>query len=284
MGRSASSLAAAAEQLTSTAKTMAVNAQQTSQRVFSVSSASEEIGCNIHSVASAAEEMSTSIREIASSASDAAKVAGEAVDAASKANATMSRLGESSGRIGEIVKLITGIAGQTHLLALNAAIEAARAGAAGKGFAVVANEVKELAKETAKATEDIGRKIEIIQSDSRAAVEAISAIGDTIGRISGLQTTIAGAVQQQTQTTNEISRSTSDVANGSGEITRSITEVAAAAQSTSDGASYTERAALELSRMATEMQEFVSRFHYGEAVPAVPARAAAAAWPDRMVQ
>jgi methyl-accepting chemotaxis protein len=186
---------------------------------------------------------------------------------AEKANTTMRRLGESSSSIGEIVKVITSIAGQTHLLALNATIEAARAGEAGKGFAVVANEVKDLAKETAKATEDIGRKIETIQSDSHDAMKAITEIGQTISRISGLQTTIATAVQQQTQTTNEISRNTSDVANGSSEITRSIAEVAASAQSTSEGAGYTQKAALELSRMATELQAFVSRFRYNETAP-----------------
>jgi methyl-accepting chemotaxis protein len=186
-------------------------------------------------------------------------VATSAVKVADKTNATVSKLGESSVEIGNVIKVITLIAQQTNLLALNATIEAARAGEAGKGFAVVANEVKELAKQTAKATEDIGRKIEAIQTDTKGAVDAIAQIGRIISQINDIQSSIASAVEQQTATTAEISRSVNEAALGSREIAQNVMGVAQAARSTTEGAANTKGSADELSRMAVELQRLVTQ-------------------------
>ncbi len=180
-----------------------------------------------------------------------------AVDVARTTNETISKLGESSAEIGKVVKVITGIAQQTNLLALNATIEAARAGEAGKGFAVVANEVKELAKETAKATEDIGHKIEAIQGDTRSAVSAIGEISSIINQINDISNTIASAVEEQTATTNEIARNAAEAAKGSTEISRNIANVSEAARSTTEGAANTLTAAQELARLASELMQVV---------------------------
>src|SRR5437763_105213 len=204
--------------------------------------------------------MGASIREIASSAAEASEVADRAVAAAETTTATVSKLGDSSAEIGNVVKVITSIAEQTNLLALNATIEAARAGEAGKGFAVVANEVKDLAQETAKATEDISRRVEAIQADTASAVEAIGEIGRIIGQINDYQLTIASAVEEQTATTNEMNRSVTDAATGSTEIASNITGVAGAAHTTSQGVAESRRALDEMSRMSTNLTELVHRF------------------------
>jgi len=204
--------------------------------------------------------MGASIKEIAKNATEAAKVASAAVRAAETANATVSKLGESSAEIGQVIKVITSIAQQTNLLALNATIEAARAGEAGKGFAVVANEVKELAKKTAKATEDISRKIETIQIDAKAAVDSIGTISQVINEINGISNTIATAVEEQNATTNEMARNVSEAAHGSGEITSNIAGVAEAAESTSRGASDTQKAAQQLVETSAELRRLVERF------------------------
>jgi methyl-accepting chemotaxis protein len=201
--------------------------------------------------------MSASIREIARNAADAAKVAREAVDLAASTNATVTKLGDSSTEVGNVIKVITSIAQQTKLLALNATIEAARAGEAGKGFAVVANEVKELAKETAKATEDISQRIEAIQADSRGAVAAIGKISTTINQINDIQNTIASAVEEQTATTNEMSRNVAEGAKGSNEISRNIAGVATAARDTTAGAAKALESARVLTVMATELEKLV---------------------------
>jgi methyl-accepting chemotaxis protein len=193
---------------------------------------------------------------------EAAKVANGAVHVAETTNATITKLGESSQEIGNVIKLITSIAQQTNLLALNATIEAARAGEAGKGFAVVANEVKELAKETTKATEDISQKIAAIQGDTQGAVAAIKQISSVINQINDISNTIASAVEEQTATTNEINRNIAEAAKGSTEIAQNITGVAQAAQSTSGGATQTQSASGELSKMASELQMLVSHFKY----------------------
>jgi methyl-accepting chemotaxis protein len=187
-------------------------------------------------------------------------VATFAVEVADKANANVAKLGASSAEIGNVIKVITLIAQQTNLLALNATIEAARAGEAGKGFAVVADEVKELAKQTATATEDISHKIEAIQGDTRGAIEAIEQISKIIHQINGLQHTIASAVEEQTATTGEISRNVSEAAQGSNEIAQNIAGVAQAARGTTDGASNTKSSADDLSRVAGEMQKLVAKF------------------------
>ncbi len=252
---SAQTLGASAEELTAVSTQMAANAEETSAQANVVSAASEQVSKNVQTVATGVEEMNSSIREIAKNATESARVAGQAVSAADAANKTIGKLGDSSLEIGKVIKVITSIAEQTNLLALNATIEAARAGEAGKGFAVVANEVKELAKETAKATEDIGHKIEAIQADTRGAVDSIRQIGQVIAQINDISNTIASAVEEQTATANEMSRNVGEAAKGTAEIAQNITAVAQAAQNTTQGANNSQQAASELSRMATELQQ-----------------------------
>jgi methyl-accepting chemotaxis protein len=206
--------------------------------------------------------MGASIKEIAKNASEAARVAAQAVRVTQDTNSTITKLGESSAEIGNVIKVITSIAEQTNLLALNATIEAARAGEAGKGFAVVANEVKELAKQTAKATEEIGQKIGAIQSDTKEAVGAIEQISTIITQINDIQSTIASAVEEQSVTMNEVGRNVTEAARGSSEIAQNITGVAQAAQNTTSGASDTQSAASELSRMAAELRQLIGQFQY----------------------
>ena len=260
IGGTAETLAAAADQLTGLSQGMGDGAAMTSDRAGSASSASVQVSASIQTVATAAEEMTASIREIAKNATEAATVATDAVSVASEAQGTVASLGESSAEIGQVIKVITSIAQQTNLLALNATIEAARAGDAGKGFAVVANEVKELAKETAKATEEIGQKIEAIQSDTQGAVSAISRITEVIARINDIQSTIASAVEEQTATTNEIARSVTEAAAGANGIAEDVTQVAAAAADTSTGAEETLKSATELTGMAGVLKDLVGRF------------------------
>ncbi len=255
----AKALTGAAEELASTSAQMSAGAEETSTQATTVSSASEEVSSNVQTVATGIEELEASIREIAKNASEAAKVATRAVEAASSTNTTINKLGTSSAEIGQVIKVITSIAQQTNLLALNATIEAARAGEAGKGFAVVANEVKELAKETAKATEDISQKIEAIQADTKGAVKAISEISEVIGRINEIQVTIASAVEEQTATTNEIGRNITEAAKGSTEISSAITGVAQAARDTAMGASGTQKAASELTEIAAGLQALLDK-------------------------
>jgi methyl-accepting chemotaxis protein len=172
----------------------------------------------------------------------------------------MNKLGDSSAEIGNVIKVITSIAEQTNLLALNATIEAARAGEMGKGFAVVASEVKDLAQETSRATEDISRRVEAIQSDTSGAVAAIEEISIVIQRISDFQTTIASAVEEQTATTAEMNRSVTEASGGTGEIAQNITGVAEAARMTSQGVAETRQASADLARMSTELSSLVSTF------------------------
>jgi methyl-accepting chemotaxis protein len=263
IGQTSEILASSAEELSSVTQQMAANAEETAAQANVVSAAAEEVSTNVQTVATGTEEMSASIKEIAKSATDAARVAETAVGVAERTNETVAKLGESSAEIGKVIKVITSIAQQTNLLALNATIEAARAGEAGKGFAVVANEVKELAKETAKATEDISQKIEAIQTDTRGAVEAIGQISAIINQINDIQNTIATAVEEQTATTNEIGRNVTEAAKGSSEIANNICSVATAAASTTQAANDAQSATAELARMSATLQEVVNTLKHG---------------------
>jgi methyl-accepting chemotaxis protein len=262
IAQNSQALASSSEELSAVSHQMSSNAEETSAQANVVAAAAEQATRNLQTVAAATEEMSASIAEIANSASSAASVAARAVGKAGVANMTMSRLGESSVSIGEVVKVINSIAQQTKLLALNATIEAARAGAAGKGFAVVANEVKELANETAKATEQIDQQIQGIRKDTEGAREIITEISGIIAQMHDVSTTIASAVEEQTATTKEIGRNVHEAVEGELQVTGTIKSVALAAKDTSVGAQSTQTAACELSHMATELRELVERFKY----------------------
>ncbi|MBL9169401.1 MAG: PAS domain S-box protein [Verrucomicrobiales bacterium] len=259
VNQNAQALSSAAEELTAVSQQMSANSEETATQSNVVASAAEEVSKNVATVATSAEEMSASVKEIAKNANDAARVATEAVTVASNTNKTVAKLGESSIEIGKVIKVITSIAQQTNLLALNATIEAARAGEAGKGFAVVANEVKELAKQTATATEDISQKIEAIQTDTKGAVSAIDQISKIIGQINDISNTIASAVEEQSATTNEIARNASEAAKGSTEISKNIANVSMAAKNTTEGANNTLSAATELSKLASDLRRVVEQ-------------------------
>jgi methyl-accepting chemotaxis protein len=257
---SAGGLAGSSGELSTVSGSLRTAAEEASTQAETVGATAEQVSRNVDMVATGTEEMTASISEIAKSASQAADVAAEAVVIAEEANQTVAKLGTSSAEVGDVVRVITAIAEQTNLLALNATIEASRAGEAGRGFAVVAGEVKELAQQTSTATGEIGRRIEAIQADTRAAVEAIGGIGQVIGRINDLQTTIASAVEEQTVTTNEISRTISEVASDSKSIALSIIGVTGAAAQTTGDAAATQRTAEELAHTTAELREIVARF------------------------
>jgi methyl-accepting chemotaxis protein len=260
IGHNAQSLGTSSEELNAISQQMSANAEETATQTGVVSAASEQVSKNLTVVATSSEEMLASIREIAKSANEAAKMAKNAVTVAETTNQTVRKLGDSSLEIGNVIKVITSIAEQTNLLALNATIEAARAGDAGKGFAVVANEVKELAKQTAQATEDISQRIEAIQGETKGAVQAIGQIATLITQIDDVSNTIASAVEEQTATTNEIGRNITEAARGANEIARNVSSVADAAQSTAQGATDTQKAARALTEMAVQLQALVGQF------------------------
>ncbi len=260
ISNSASSLSGAADDLTSVAVTLQHGADGTSAQATSASSAAEQVDAGVRSLATGTGEMSASIAEITTSASRAAAVAQEAVAVADATNRKIADLGAASSAIGSVVALITSIAEQTNLLALNATIEAARAGQSGKGFAVVAGEVKELAQQTARATEEITAQIGAIQASTTGAAEAIGRIQEVIGQVNDFSTTIAGAVEEQSATTAEMTRGSSAAAAGSGEIVRAVSDVARLATTTAEGARSAQDAAARLSRLAEDLRTLVGAF------------------------
>jgi methyl-accepting chemotaxis protein len=262
LASSSTSLAARADELQNASRGLADGAERTAGEVSKISGSSHEVSNSVQAVASGAEEMNASIREIAVSTSEAASVAGQAVDASAAAEQIMVRLGSSSAEIGDVIKVITSIAEQTNLLALNATIEAARAGEAGKGFAVVAGEVKDLAQETAKATEEIGQRVRAIQTDTAGAVESISEIARVIGRINEYQTTIASAVEEQSAVTTSMAGDLNVAASGADRINGGIGEVVHAADNTMHGAQATRSAAAELTSMSEELRAIVGGFKH----------------------
>jgi methyl-accepting chemotaxis protein len=255
-------LAASSASLTDVAGQVGASADEASSRAEMVARSADEVSQNVQAVASGSEEMGASISEIAQNANEAARVATGAVQAVESTTGTMNKLGDSSREIGDVVRLITSIAEQTNLLALNATIEAARAGDAGKGFAVVADEVKQLAQETARATEDISRRVEAIQEDADQAGRAIADIAGVITRINEFQTTIASAVEEQTATTQAINAGVTEAASGSNVIAQNIAGVAEAAGATAGSMSQARTNASELSSMSGELARLVSGFRF----------------------
>ncbi|WLD11511.1 methyl-accepting chemotaxis protein [Planctellipticum variicoloris] len=249
-----------ATEMQASSKSMAAASEETARQSQVVAAASEEATRNVETVSSAAEELSKSIAEIARHVQEASKMTANAVSEADRTNVTIRQLGDSSNEIGHVVKVITSIAQQTNLLALNATIEAARAGEAGKGFAVVANEVKELARQTAKATEEISQKINAIQGATSTAVTAIGSIGDNIRKINEISTTIASAVEEQTAATNEISRNVAEAARGTAEVSSNIAGVSQAADEGGRGASDILAASEGLAQESTRLDSVATDF------------------------
>jgi len=252
--------AEAAVELEKTSLAVATASEDTSTQAGVMAAASEQVSRNVATVAAGAEQMGSSIAEIAGNASGAARIAVEATQVAAQTNEQVARLGVSSQEIGAVVKTITSIAEQTNLLALNATIEAARAGDAGKGFAVVASEVKDLAQETAKATEDIARRIEAIQDDTSGAVEAIGRIASIVEQINDYSATIATAVEEQTVTTSEMSRNVAEAAAGTSEAAAHITSVATMAVDSAQAAQGVATGVRRIAESVTASADSLDRF------------------------
>jgi methyl-accepting chemotaxis protein len=256
-------LSSAATEMEATAQSMTAIAAQTNTQSMTVASAAEQASANVQTVAAAAEELSVSIQEIASQVAQSSRVAERAVDGANRTNTTVRMLAESAERIGQVIALINTIAGQTNLLALNATIEAARAGEAGRGFAVVANEVKELANQTAKATDEIGSQIASVQQATQECVNAIQHIAATISEMSQISNSIAAAVEEQGAATKEIARNVQEAARGTEQVTSNITDVREGAGQTGSAASQVLSAAQELARHSSDLSSEVDTFLAG---------------------
>jgi methyl-accepting chemotaxis protein len=247
----------------STAQSMSATAEETSQQAVTVASAAEQASANVQTVASAAEELLSSIAEIGRRVTQASGIAGSAANDGRRTDVIVRGLADEAQKIGEVIKLIQDVAGRTNLLALNATIEAARAGEAGKGFAVVASEVKNLANQTAKATDEIRARIAAIQSQTSAAVEAIRGICGTIEEINGISSSIAAAVEEQSTATREISRSVQQAATGTAQVSDNIGGVSTAADNTGAAASQVLGSASELAKQSeilrSEVENFLTR-------------------------
>jgi len=252
----------ASQELASIGENIGETANQSKIQAEDGNEAADELARSIDSLAAGSQEMSMSIAEIATNANDATKIATNAVSVATRTSETIHHLGDSSGEIGDVVKVITSIADQTRLLALNATIEAARAGESGKGFAVVATEVKDLAQETAEASESIVQRVDSLLTDTTQAMEAIRGIGEIITSINDYQITIAGAVEEQTATTNEMARVVAMSAQGGRQFATTMGEIAAGAERTQEGIDQIRTAATDLVNTSTRLQRTVSVFHH----------------------
>jgi methyl-accepting chemotaxis protein len=260
IGEIVETVSSASIELEAAAGTLTATAERSQELTTTVAAASEEASTNVQSVASATEEMASSVNEISRQVQESAAIAGQAVDQARRTNDRVSALASAASRIGDVVELINNIAGQTNLLALNATIEAARAGEAGRGFAVVASEVKALAEQTAKATGEISTQISGIQAATQESVGAIKEIGDTIGRMSEIASTIASAVEEQGAATQEISRNVQQAAQGTMQVSANITDVQRGATEAGSASTQVLSAAQSLSSDSTRLKDEVSKF------------------------
>ena len=260
IGEIVETVSSASTELEASATTLTATAERSQELTTSVAAASEQASTNVQSVASATEEMASSVNEISRQVQESANIANQAVDQARKTNDRVSELASAASRIGDVVELINNIAGQTNLLALNATIEAARAGEAGRGFAVVASEVKALAEQTAKATGEISTQISGIQAATQESVGAIKEIGDTIGRMSEIASTIASAVEEQGAATQEISRNVQQAAQGTMQVSSNITDVQRGASETGSASTQVLSAAQSLSSDSTRLKDEVGKF------------------------
>ena len=263
VGELVNMVSTAAAELRTTAESMTDTASQTNEQATTVATAAEQAAANVQNVASVAEELSSSIAEISRQVTQSASIASRAVEDARRTDGVVQALAEGAQKIGDVVGLISDIAGQTNLLALNATIEAARAGEAGRGFAVVASEVKSLATQTSRATEDIARQITQIQDATREAVDSIQGIGTTIGEINEIAAAIAAAVEEQGSATQEIARSVQQAATGTSQVTANIGGVSQGASITGAAATQVLSAADELSRQAEHLNGEVGQFITG---------------------